>query len=194
MKRPAAFAVILVIAVSLATAALLLPGCGGGGSTGQAKSLAIKANDAAGQMNTEVSKLTQEFKTLDSETPEGSVPDKSKWAAAATGIKAKTDAALKKTEEIIKTYEEMLDLKGVPKYSEFAKLQLQILRLTEQSIKAIVTYVDKINAMLASGTLTPDAYKQARTAFYNEETALGQQAQSLSEEASKLRKDNNLFQ
>ena len=194
MRRPAAVMVILVIAVSFAAAALLLPGCGGGGSTGQAKSLAIKANDAAGQLNTKASALTQEFKTLDSETPEGSVPDKTKWAATATSIRTKADAALKQTEQIKKIYEEMVALKGVPKYGEFAKMQLQILGLTEQSIKAIVAYVDKINAMLASGTLTLDAYKQARTAFYNEESALSQQAQGLSAKAAKLRKDNNLFQ
>jgi predicted transcriptional regulator len=193
MRRPAVVIVILVIAVSFAAAALLLPGCGGGGSTGQAKSLAIKANDAAAKMNDVTSKLTQQFQTLMSETATGAVPDKAKWDAAAAQIKSQIAEVTKSVQEIKNNYQEMAKLNGVPKYNEFAKVQLQILALTEQSIKTIQAFLDKISTMLASGTLTADAYSKAQNDFYNELSAVATKAQSLSAQAKKLRENNKLF-
>ena len=191
MKKPASVLIALALVASLATASLILTGCGG--NTAQAKNLSVKANEVAGKMNDVSSKLTTNLQALFSQTSSGALPDAAKFETGAKDMKTQSAQVAKDIAEIRTQYGAIKKLNDAEKYKQFADIQLQILDLTEKSIKAIDTFLDSVSAMITSGTLTKASFNQAKDALFNEVSPMGNQAQKLSTKAKDLREKNKLF-
>jgi len=115
------------------------------------------------------------------------------FETGAKDMKTQSAQVAKDIAEIRTQYGAIKKLNDAEKYKQFADIQLQILDLTEKSIKAIDTFLDSVSAMITSGTLTKASFNQAKDALFNEVSPMGNQAQKLSTKAKDLREKNKLF-
>lgn len=183
MKRLTATAIVLVLLVALTA---LATGCGSG-DTKQAQEY-MKAGDALmKELDTQGNALSSEVSSVFA-----SVTSAATFSEAVAKVKASTAKISDTIKKAEAEYKKINGLQGVEDYKKYADLQLVVLKLDEELVTMINSFLDEATAIVSSPTGTPEQLTAAQEKFVTEVNAVNEKLTKAQKAASTFKSENDL--